>query len=33
MAAIDVMRRDLQTVQRGDWKSASGFFAGEPPAG
>jgi ketosteroid isomerase-like protein len=27
MAAIDVMRRYLQTVQRGDWAAAFGFFA------
>jgi hypothetical protein len=27
MAAIDVMRRYLQTVQRGDWPAAFGFFA------
>ena len=26
MAAIDVMRRYLQTVQRGDWPAAFGFF-------
>ena len=27
MAAIDVMRRYLQTVQGGDWETAFGFFA------
>ena len=27
MAAIDVMRRYLRTVQDGDWESAFGFFA------
>jgi hypothetical protein len=27
MAAIDATRRYLQTVQRGDWAAAVGFFA------
>ena len=27
MAAIDVMRRYLQAVQRGDWETGFGFFA------
>ena len=27
MAAIDVMRRYLQAVQRGDWATGFGFFA------
>jgi hypothetical protein len=33
MAAVDVMRRDLQTVQAGDWETAFGLSAGDPPAG
>ena len=37
MAAIDVMRRYLQAVQRGDWETGFGYevddqFA-DPPAG
>ena len=27
MAAIDVMRRYLEAVQRGDWATGFGFFA------
>jgi ketosteroid isomerase-like protein len=27
MAAIDVMRRYLEAVQRGDWRTGFGFFA------
>jgi hypothetical protein len=27
MAALDVMRRDLEAAQRGDWDTGFGFFA------
>jgi hypothetical protein len=28
MAAVDVMRQYLQAMQRGDWSTGCGFFAG-----
>jgi hypothetical protein len=30
MAALDVMRRYLEAVQRGDWETGFGFFADNP---